>query len=152
MVVLQEPMEDDKERKVLGETEVDNHVKSFENERRLFCTLFGKVKKLKYHFKSDSQKNLSIKLPVLVPVLGGQNLIAAMAVQGRGARFFIITNQLGSPLNLGHGSGASFFPGLTAETNLLIIFHQSNLTAIHRIPHRANFLQVEHPGHSSPML
>ena len=88
LVVLQEPMEDDKERKVLGETEVDNHVKSFENERKLFCILFGKVKKLNYHFKSDSQKNLSIKLPVLVPVLGGQNLIVAMAVQGRGARFF----------------------------------------------------------------
>ena len=89
-------MEDDKERKVLGETEVDNHVKSFENERKLFCILFGKVKKLNYHFKSDSQKNLSIKLPVLVPVLGGQNLIVAMAVQGRGARFYIITNPLDS--------------------------------------------------------
>ena len=36
-------MEDDKERKVLGETEVDNHVKSFENEMGLFCIFFGNV-------------------------------------------------------------------------------------------------------------
>ena len=40
-------MEDDKERKVLVETEVDNHVKSFENEMRLFCIFFGKVKNFK---------------------------------------------------------------------------------------------------------
>ena len=92
LVVLQEPMEDDKERKVLGETEVDNHVKSFENERRLFCILFGKVINIELSFqKRFTKKLVSIKFPVLVPVLGGQNLIVAMAVQGRGARFFFIT-------------------------------------------------------------
>ena len=85
-------MGDDKERKVLGETEVDNHVKSFENERRLFCILFGKLKKNKLSFqKRFTKKLVSIKFPVLVPVLGGQNLIVAVAVHGRGARFLFIT-------------------------------------------------------------
>ena len=44
LVVLQEPMGDDKERKVLGETEVDNHVKSFENEMRLLIIFWFKRK------------------------------------------------------------------------------------------------------------
>ena len=51
-------MGDNKERKVLGETEVDNHVKSFENERRLFCILFGKVKNLKLSFQKRFTKKI----------------------------------------------------------------------------------------------
>ena len=51
-------MEDDKERKVLGETEVDNHVKSFENEMRLFCILFVRVKKSKLSFQKRFTKKL----------------------------------------------------------------------------------------------
>ena len=54
-------MGDDKERKVLGETEVDNHVKSFENEMRLFFILFGKVKDLKLSFQKRFTKKLVTK-------------------------------------------------------------------------------------------